>query len=415
MRRHGILATGVLAVTALAATACGSSGSSSPDSTAAGGRALTVGVLNSDTGPYSAGYTGTHQGIDARLKSYAAGGGKCANVKIRTVAGDDQSSPQGALQAAQKLVQQDKVFAILNVTPAFFGAAPYLTTIGKNTPVFGGGVDGAKQWTQSSVKNLFPAPAVTDYHNVFDTFGRYLKSVGATKIAGLSNVSPSAQDSIAGLAIAVKSSGLTMAYTNVNLATGTTDVGAVVLAIKNSGADAVMMATIPTTAFAIQAGLKQAGVTLKSFISLTGYGADLLTSPAAVQAGQGMSFATNYAPSELNSPATQAQSAALKQYAGSTSGLPSFSQAYGWLAADLFLYALENAGCDASQADILKFMSKSDQYDAGGLLPDKQNFPKPASGGKCYFVTTLKGNGFVLASTGKPVCGEPTGENVAGH
>jgi hypothetical protein len=45
-------------------------------------------------------------------------------------------------------------------------------------------------------------------------------------LPGLANASPSAQDAVGGLTIAVKSSGLTMAYTNVNLATGTTDVRA---------------------------------------------------------------------------------------------------------------------------------------------------------------------------------------------
>jgi hypothetical protein len=46
------------------------------------------------------------------------------------------------------------------------------------------------------------------------------------------------------------------------------------------------------------------------------------------------------------------------------------------MAADLFLYALENAGCDASQENILTFMSTGDQYDAGGLLSVKQTFAK---------------------------------------
>jgi len=36
-------------------------------------------------------------------------------------------------------------------------------------------------------------------------------------------------------------------------------------------------------------------------------------------------------------------------------------------------------------------------------------------GGKCYFITSLKGNGFVLDPNGKPICGEPTGKNVAGY
>jgi len=30
-------------------------------------------------------------------------------------------------------------------------------------------------------------------------------------------------------------------------------------------------------------------------------------------------------------------------------------------------------------------------------------------------LTTLKGNGFVLDPNGKPVCGEPTGQSLAGH
>src|SRR3978361_677408 len=120
MRRKHLATSGVLCVAALVLAACGStnnSSSSSSSSSSGGsgsGGAITVGVLNSNSGAYSAGFAGTQSGIDARLKSYAASGGKCASVKITTVPEDDQSSAQGALAAVQKAVQQDKVFALLN-------------------------------------------------------------------------------------------------------------------------------------------------------------------------------------------------------------------------------------------------------------------------------------------------------------
>src|ERR1700709_1264880 len=117
MRRRSVTAVGVLSAAVLALAACArgasdnnssSRGSSSSASSGNGsGRSITVGVLNSFSGAFSAGFAGVQQGVDARLKSYAASSGKCSGVNITTVQGDDTSNAQGALTAAQKLVQQD--------------------------------------------------------------------------------------------------------------------------------------------------------------------------------------------------------------------------------------------------------------------------------------------------------------------
>jgi branched-chain amino acid transport system substrate-binding protein len=405
--------------------ACGGGGSSSSSSSSSSGasssggngsgRSITVGVLNSFSGAFSAGFAGVQKGVDARLKSYAASSGKCAAVKITTVPGDDQSSAQGSLAAAQKLVQQDKVFAILNSSAFIFGAGPFLTTAGKDTPLLGGGYDGAKQWLDPNVKNFFPAPPVADYHDVYDTQGEYWKKIGVTKVAGVGFATPSSEASIEASQIAAKAAGLQIGYINEKIPNGSTDVGAVVLGIKQSGADAVALSVTPPTAFAIAAGLKQAGVKMKSILGFTGYGADILESAPAIAAGQGVAFQTSEAPTELNTPGTQAQQAALKQYAGSPSGIPSFSQEQGWLSADLLVHALEGAGCGATQAQVMTFLSTDKSYDAAGLLPRPVDFTARGSGGECIYVSTLQGNAFVPDPNAKPACGKHTGKGVSGY
>jgi ABC-type branched-subunit amino acid transport system substrate-binding protein len=422
MRRTSVTAS-ILCVAAITLAACGNGGSGSNSASSSSGsgsgngsgRSLTVGVLNSFSGAFSAGFAGVQQGVDARLKSYAASGGKCSGVKINTVQGDDQSSPQGALAASQKLVQSDNVYAILNSSAFIFGAGQFLTTTAKTTPVLGGGYDGAPQWLDKNAKNLFPVPAVADYHNVWDTQGQYFKKVGATKVAGVGFDTPSSSASIEATKIAAQSAGLQTGYINEKLPNGTTDVGAVVLGIQQSGADAVALSVTPPTAFAIAAGLKQAGVKMKSILAFTGYGADLLESAPAVAAGQGVSFQVSFTPIDLNTPATQEISSALKQYAGSASGIPSFSQSQGWFSADLLIHGLEGAGCNASQAQLLSFLQKDKTYNAGGLLPTKIDFSNRANGGQCIYVTTLQGNTFVTDPNTKPLCGKPTGKNVSGY
>jgi hypothetical protein len=50
-----------------------------------------------------------------------------AGYTIKYVIGDTTSTPGGALTAAQKLVEQDHVFAVIAVSSLTFAAANYLT------------------------------------------------------------------------------------------------------------------------------------------------------------------------------------------------------------------------------------------------------------------------------------------------
>lgn len=400
MRGRGIAAVGAACAVALAVSACGggSGTGATPTDT------IKVGILTSLSGSNSASFKGTISGVEARLAAYAEDDGACAGKKFEIVEADDQSNAQGALTASQKLIQQDKVYTMLAVSSFFYGATPFLTTVGKDTPIMGGGFDGAKEW-QNTKNNLFPAIPVPNYSKTYTTSGEYLKSKGGTKVAGIAYESPSSQQGLEASLRSAEAAGLERGYVNTKIPFGSTDVGAIVLGIIQSKSDVIQMGINPDTSFAIVAGLKQAGYTPKAVVSATGYGNDLLESAPAVQAGQDVTFTTGWAPNELKNAGTERMSAALKKHAGSKSGIPGFSQAMGWLTADMFLHGLETAGCDADQAKFLTTMRADKTWTAGGLYPTPRDFTTIDAKQQCSYFLKLKGNAFVPEPNAAPLCG----------
>ena len=69
----------------------------------------------------AAGFLTFPKGIQAGI-----GVAKAEGYNIKYVEADTGSTPTGALTAAQRLVEQDHVFAVLGDSSLFFAAAPYL-------------------------------------------------------------------------------------------------------------------------------------------------------------------------------------------------------------------------------------------------------------------------------------------------
>jgi branched-chain amino acid transport system substrate-binding protein len=414
MRKRGIVVVGVAcAVTLLTAACSGSSGGKSSGSSGSGGsggggsRTLDIGVLTSFSGAQSSSAATTIDGVNARFKAYAAGGGKCASsVKFNVVKGDDQSTPQGALGGLQKLVQQDHVYAVIAETGLFFGASHWAVTQGANTPIIDGAFDGSPEWANYPKTNLFPNFPVVDYKKVYTTLGDYFASVGATKVAGVAYNSPSSAGALENGFKSSEAAGLKRGYANTSVAFGSTDVGAIVLGIKNSGADALYMTMSPSTAFAVIAGLRQINYPLKAIVTASGYGGDLLQSKPAIQAGQGVTFSTLWTPIEQKTAATEYLSNAMKQYGNTPSGVPGFYATVGWFGADLLIHGLELAGCDASSKTFLSTVRKDDTWNAGGMLPKPIPFSANNYDASCSYFVLLKGNGFVPIKDSTPRCGK---------
>ena len=364
----------IAASLALAISACGSSDGGS--SSGGDDGPLKIGVIASLTGPSSATFKVTPDAADARFKQYIADNGKCASrfKDYELVEADDTNTPQGALQAAQRLVQQDKVDAILHGTAVFYGAATFLTTdaAAKTIPVMGGGFDGSPVYADPT-NNVFGILAPLDFKATYTNVGELMKTAGATKAAVIAYDGPSSAPSAEQGVRSIEASGYDVVYENIKIQTGTTDVGTIVQGILDSGADSLISSLNPETAFAVAGGLKQAGKDLKLISQPIGYSSQLLESGPAVQAAQGITFSTSSAPNELNTPATQERAAALKTI-GNDTGIAGFAEDQGYLAASMLIFAIEKAGCDAPIADAMKALRSEKAWDGAGLLPQVRNF-----------------------------------------
>src|SRR6185503_7040016 len=130
----------------------------------------------------------------------------------------------GNQTAAKDLVENQKVFAVVNDSPFAFLTYRYLRD-GK-VPMIGGGFDGSyyydpgSEWLISSLGDGTPIPGITS-----DTAVRVMKQLGAKKVESFG------ADAV----------GLEGVYLNNTLEFGSTDVGPVVLGIKNPGADGVYL------------------------------------------------------------------------------------------------------------------------------------------------------------------------------
>ena len=413
MRAKALLAAGMAAALGLALAGCGSSSSGGTDTgsgstkSAASGSEIKLGVVTPLTGPYSSGFTTVEKAVKARLAVENAKGGIDGH-KLTYVMADDLGTPAGALAAAKKLIQQDHVYGILDASPVFYGAAPAVKAA--NVPVAGSSWDGGPEWLDKSYTTFFDGFGYANYELSASTYGEIFKNQKCTKVGGVGNTGPSSGRAAEAAVISAQKAGMQAGYLNTKLAPDTTDVGPAVLGIKSSGTDCVYVPVTPALAFALVAGLKQAGVNMKVILLPTGYGGDILQNKSGVQAAQGVDFMTSGSPVELQTDATKAFQEALAKYADETN-IPTFGEYVGWTIADLFVYGLKQAGGDASQADFVSALRASDGWDNGGLYqkPTKFADPAPQAGsfgpGNCTNVVKLTGEKFVPLEGLAPICG----------
>jgi branched-chain amino acid transport system substrate-binding protein len=417
MRRSKSIAALAIAVAAsLALGACSSSSKSSGSTgnsggsggTASGGSAPTggtikVGVITDSTGVAASGYVTTEKGIKAYVNGVNADGG-INGQKLAYVMGDSTSTPAGALTAAQKLVQSDKVFAIISVTSDLFGAEPYLLKQG--IPVVGTGFDGP-EWEVQSNTNMFDAEGPSDPSTVYTTNALVMKSLGATKCGSLGyKDSPSASKSAVASVKSCTNGGLKADDASL-VSFGSTDMAPTALKMKQDGVDGVTLGVVPNTAFALAAELRQQGVNPKAFLMLTGYGGDLLSSSAAVTAAQGFEFSSTGQPVESNTPATQKLVKNLAT-AGETQ-TPTFAEQTGYISMTAFAAGLKAAGNNPTKASFMTAMRAVKSFDAEGLLsPESIDFSSYAPTKSCEWVVQLEGKKFVPLKD-SPFCGTKVG------
>jgi branched-chain amino acid transport system substrate-binding protein len=409
-RRPGVAlaAVALLAATVTAVAAC-SSGSAGGGQAAGGtqtaGGTIKLGLIADLTGPYSSSFTSSALGLAAYVKLVNAAGG-INGEKLSYVTADTTSTISGALTAAQELVQQDHVFAVIADSAVFSGASAYLLQQG--VPAVGAAIDGP-EWNNpknTNLKPLFASTGTTDHSAVGSTAGEFMKAQGVTSCGSIGYPNATAGPDAVGIVKSCVAAGLKNGYLNTQVPAGSTDVGPIALAIQKSGVNGIYLPIVVSTAFSLFAALKQLGVKLKVAMIATGYGGDLLASSAAVQAGQGYLFTSIGQPVEMHTPATEKQVTALAAVGVTTT--PTFAEQESYIAGAAVAAGLRAAGKDPTQASFTKALRNIHNFSADGLLSpgaiDFSNFNQYAAGGGCIFAAQLEGKAFIPVK-GTPVCG----------
>ena len=401
-----VLASGLLTLASGDAFGAGSAPGMTP-------KTIKIGFITSQTGVASSSFSDAAEGVQARFAWQNAHGGVDGR-KIEVVSADDQSSPAQFLTAAQDLVANKDVFAVIPFSSFTFAGARYLQQQG--VPVVGDAFDGY-EWYQKPYSNMFNyAFAVSaEQGNTFYTnsyLGKMLKAIGVTKLGVLAyGISPSSQASVKAAEAAAKAEGIGICYENLSVPFGGSDFTADVLQIKSAGCNGIVGSFVDASDIALSNALKQAGYTGKQ-LYYTGYDQEVLDSASARTAMNGDYF-TASAELEQPNPALKTMLTSLKDYAPAyKGGLPDLGLYGSYVAADLLIKGLEAAGKNPTRASFMSALRKVKSYDGNGLLPSPTTFanfgtPKMFPTTACSYLVQLKGGTYVTAgsSTGK-LCGK---------
>jgi branched-chain amino acid transport system substrate-binding protein len=401
---------GVLGAT-VAGTAARAQSGSAPGVDA---KSVKLGFIWSGTGVAAPNFEDSGDACKARVDAQNAKGGVNGR-KIQLEAVDDKSSGAN-LTGAKDLIQNRHVFAVVNNSS--FAFLSYRSIEDSGTPLIGGGFDGTYYSTPgneniiSAGGNGSPPPPGIIFTNGTDV----AKKLGAKKIGSVGyGVSPSSS----GVAkdtqkYAAPASGLDPVYLNTAVDFGTTDVGPIVLGLKNAGADAVYLPLDGNTNLAIAQGLRQNGVNMKAVLMASGYGQAMLDSPITKTLDSREVVSQVYKPAELASdPAVKKFRADLKKYSGIT-GVPDYGAYTGYIACDMAITGIDLAGKNPTQKGFIDSLHKLGSYKAADLTCapvdiSLTNFGKtPAE--SCQYFVTFKDGKFVVMNKGKPIIGKIVGD-----
>lgn len=382
------------------AAGCSSSSSSSGGSAITAGHTFTIGLLSDLTGPAASGNKTSVQGVDAGI-AWAAKQG----YKLNLDTADTTSSPTGVSTAAQKLVLQDNVTAVISVSSLTFLTSSYLTS--HNVPVVGVAEDGS-EWGPSA--NMFSTYGPVDATKVATTYGQLFRLLGATNIGSLGyGISPQSKNAAESAALSAQHAGLKVGYLNAQFQFGSTNVGPVALAMKAAGVDGVTASVDPNTGLNLVTALRQAGVNVKAAVLPTGYGGDLTQAgPGAIQAAQDVYFLSTFEPIEMHTSATAAFESNLRKVG--VTGDPTYAEYAGYTSIVLLVQGLEAAGSHPTQASLIRGLGSLHHYNAAGLLGSRSidmsnRTPTPAGANNCFYITKYSATGFALVQGADPICG----------
>ena len=366
---------------------------------------ITLALVTSLTGPAGPEFSEAALGFRARIALQNADGGVNGH-KIVPLVIDDQTSPTAVVTAAQDAISKG-AFGIVSASPLFFEAAKYPNQQG--VPVTGGSFDGP-EWGEHPYTNMFASDSgsVDPKYPVNTGIGAFLKSHGGTVVGSYGyGISPSSARSATGTAESFHRAGGKVGVVDTSITFGGVDFTTESLVAKQKKVDAVYAGMDDNSNFALAREMKSAGVKVKTLVFPTGFGPDVIGSPAW-QSVQGGYFDSEFRPVQLPNAGTKQLASALQKYEGRPpSRFPTFAIYESWLGADLMIKGLQLAGPNPTRAKVIKDLRSIKSYNGNGLLANSINYSTIFGHDLpqlCAWYMQARPKGFVATST-QPTCG----------
>ena len=202
---------------------------------------ILIGSIQDLSGPIAAFGKQVRYGMQLRVDELNEQTGGIHGRKIKLLIEDSQYDPKKAVLAAQKLVNQDKIFAMV----AHIGTTNNLATMPilfeKNVPNFYP-ITASKQMFEPYHKLKF-APGATYYDQMRVFAPRVAKDKGAKKVCSIVQDDDFGQEVAAGAEAGLKTMNLALVE-KTTFKTGATDFSSQVARMKAAGCDMVIMGTI---------------------------------------------------------------------------------------------------------------------------------------------------------------------------
>ncbi len=405
-RRTILLGATAVAGLSLLAAACGnakstSSSGSNGGSTAPGVTAtsITVGSIVDKSGIDSSDFSAIASGVQAYFSTVNAQGGvngRKLSLPSSNIL-DDGGLPTGDTTAAQELVQQKSVFAVVGVASPFFSGATFLTQQG--TPTFGYAV--STDWAPGT--NLFGSyGSYLGFDTAVPGYAYIANQLKSTSVAILAYAVPQSAAACEAADTGLRKLGVNVSFVDTKLFFGT-DPTADVLQMKAHHVDMVFSCLDVSGNVAFARSIAQNSLGTVNQIWLNGY--DRTTLQQDSQYMKGVYFSVQHVPFEAASlagsyPGLQSYLTAMAKY--QPADTYNESALAGWVSADQFVTGLKAVGPDLTQKALIDAINSETAFTGDGLTTPTNwtvDHTSAGPGPYCAAVVGVSGSKFTLAFT----------------
>ncbi|MEC1525009.1 ABC transporter substrate-binding protein [Neobacillus niacini] len=313
------------------------------------------------TGPIASHGITQRIGMNAYFEMINEQGG-INNRKIEWIVEDNAYDPQKSVSIARKLVERDKVFAIVGSNGTAQNAATFPYFDKENTP-FMPGLGNAPEWWNPVKPYLFGVQVL--YENQSRALGRWAAKEGAKSILVVHSDPAYFENQAKNVEPGVKSFDPNIKVEFMPVKFGTTDYAPIALQIQNSKPDAIVIIQSVDELVALAKALDRQNVKMPLYTYAPNVSNDTLELGSnAVEGLRAMSFTV---PPTADIPEVEEYRNALKK--SEPDARPDYQSLFTWAQAKVFTEALKQVKGPLTRENFIKSLESMKNYETGILPP----------------------------------------------